>query len=256
MIRIEGITKRFGDREVVKGVTASFERGCVNLIIGKSGAGKSVLLKCIVGLVRPTLGSVYYGTSNFTQATREAQRAIRRKMGMLFQGSALFDAKNVEQNVCFPLDVLTSMGKKEKKKRVDSCLERVGLPDVHSKMPSELSGGMKKRVGIARAMVNKPSFLFFDEPNSGLDPENAARIDELIKEITKEEGTTTLMVSHDMNSVMNLGEHVIFIDAGEKKWEGSKGDILHTEVPALSRFLDSNSLLTLLRDERKSHEGK
>ena len=250
MIRIENITKAFAAKTVVRGVSASFAQGEVNLIIGKSGTGKSVLLKCIVGLLGPEVGSVYYGGDDFTALSRRKQRHIRRKMGMLFQGVALFDSKSVAENVCFPLDILTTMSQKEKRERVQFCLQRVGLPDVHEKMPSELSGGMKKRVGIARAIVNRPDYLFFDEPNSGLDPENAARIDELIKEITKEYHTTTLMVTHDMNSVMSVGEKIVFIDEGEKKWEGDKTNILHTDVPALSQFLAANSLLTLFRGEK------
>lgn len=256
MISIVGLTKRFQGRLVISDISASFNKGDVNLIIGKSGAGKSVLLKCIVGLLAPDAGRVYYGTDDFTRSSRDKQRDIRRRMGMLFQGVALFDSKNVTENVRFPLDVLTTMGKKEKIARVRFCLERVGLPDVHQKMPSALSGGMKKRVGIARAIVNKPSFLFFDEPNSGLDPENAARIDELIREITKEYGTTTLMVTHDMNSVMSVGEKIIFIAEEEKKWEGGKEAILHTNVPALNRFVSSNSLLRLLKDEKARHRAQ
>ena len=202
MIKIKNISKAFGDKPVIKGITGTFEKGKANLIIGASGTGKSVLLKCIVGLIHPDTGIIFYDFRNFTEADKEMTAEIRREIGMLFQGGALFDSKNVEQNVMFPLDILTTMPLDEKLDRVNFCLKRVGLENVNSKMPSEISGGMKKRVGIARAIVNNPQYLFCDEPNSGLDPQTSIVIDELILEITKEFDTTTIVVTHDMNSVM------------------------------------------------------
>jgi phospholipid/cholesterol/gamma-HCH transport system ATP-binding protein len=206
MIKIKDISKSFSDKQVLAGISGEFEKGKTNLIIGSSGTGKSVLLKCIVGLIQPDTGSVYFDLRNFTEADKEMKSDIRREIGMLFQGGALFDSKNVQENVMFPLDILTKMSPAEKIERVNFCLKRVGLEGVNKKMPSEISGGMKKRVGIARAIVNNPNYLFCDEPNSGLDPQTSILIDELIMEITHEFDITTVVVTHDMNSVLGIGE--------------------------------------------------
>lgn len=247
MIEIQDIKKSFNDKEVLKGVSATFDNGKCNLIIGSSGTGKSVLLKNIVGLIKPDSGKILYNNRDFTSGDKKDQTEIRREIGMLFQGSALFDSKNVEQNVMFPLDVLTEMSKEEKIERVNFCLERVGLANVNSKMPSEISGGMKKRVGIARAIVNKPNYLFCDEPNSGLDPQTSMVIDELINEITDEYGITTVVVTHDMNSVIEIGEKVIFLYKGLKLWEGSNKDITHSGVKELDDFVFANRMMKEFR---------
>ncbi|MFZ9981733.1 MAG: ABC transporter ATP-binding protein [Cyclobacteriaceae bacterium] len=247
MITLKNISKSFLDKEVLKNVSGVFQKGKSNLIIGASGTGKSVLLKCIVGLEHPNSGEVFFDERNFSQADKEMKAEIRREIGMLFQGGALFDSKTVEQNVMFPLDVLTQMPKDEKLDRVNFCLKRVGLEKVNKKMPSEISGGMKKRVGIARAIVNQPNYLFCDEPNSGLDPQTAVRIDDLILEITQEFNTTTVVVTHDMNSVMGIGEQILFIFKGQKLWEGSKETIMNSGVPELDDFVFSNKIMRSLR---------
>lgn len=243
MIVIENINKSFGGKEIIKGISGEFKKGHTNLIIGASGTGKSVLLKCIVGLVQPDSGEVYFDNREFCHANRDAKIEIRREIGMLFQGGALFDSKTVEENVKFPLDQLSKMSEPEKLDRVNFCLERVGLAGSNSKMPSELSGGMKKRVGIARAIVNSSKYLFCDEPNSGLDPQTSILIDELIKEITEEYTITTIVVTHDMNSVIEIGDHILFIYQGAKYWEGTKEEILETEVKELQDFMFANNLV-------------
>ena len=214
MIEVQNIHKTFGENHVLKGISAEFKPGQVNMIIGSSGTGKSVLLKCIVGLVQPDEGAVLYDNRDFVHASRNQKIEVRREIGMLFQGAALFDSKNVEDNVRFPLDVLTDQSPDEKHDRVNEVLKRVGLVDVNKLMPSELSGGMKKRVGIARALVNNSKYLFCDEPNSGLDPQTSILIDNLIKEITYEYGITTVVVSHDMNSIMEIGDYIMFMFEG------------------------------------------
>lgn len=247
MIKIQNLSKSFAGKDILKDVSGVFQKGKSNLIIGASGTGKSVLLKCIVGLEHPEKGVVYFDNRNFSDAEKEVKAEIRREIGMLFQGGALFDSKNVEQNVMFPLDVLTRMPKDEKLDRVNFCLKRVGLENVNKKMPSEISGGMKKRVGIARAIVNQPNYLFCDEPNSGLDPQTAVRIDDLILEITQEYNTTTVVVTHDMNSVIGIGETIMFIYKGQKLWEGNKDNILNSGVPELDDFVFSNKIMRNLR---------
>jgi phospholipid/cholesterol/gamma-HCH transport system ATP-binding protein len=249
MIRIENVSKSFDDRPVLKGVSGTFEKGKPNLIIGASGTGKSVLLKCIVGLVKPDAGNVFYDERDFYESDRNTKIEIRREIGMLFQGGALFDSKNVEENIRFPLDVLTSMGRDEKQERVNFCLKRVGLENVNKKMPSEISGGMKKRVGIARAIVNNPNYLFCDEPNSGLDPQTSVLIDELIDDISEEFNMTTVVVTHDMNSVMGIGEKILFIYKGLKLWEGTKNDITHSGVKELDDFIFANKVMNSLREK-------
>jgi len=248
MIEIQNITKSFDGKLVIKGIDGVFERGKTNMIIGASGTGKSVLLKCMVGLLNPDQGNVFFTQRNFTEANRTLKTEIRREIGMLFQGGALFDSKNVQENVKFPLDLLTKMEESEKLDRVNFVLSRVGLENVNNKMPSELSGGMKKRVGIARAIVNNSRYLFCDEPNSGLDPQTAILIDNLIQEITQEFNITTIVVSHDMNSVMEIGEHVMFIFEGAKVWEGTNQDITKSDVKELNDFLFANALLRTVKD--------
>ena len=247
MIQVQNIWKSFQEKEVLTGISAEFEKGKTNLIIGASGTGKSVLLKCLVGLIHPDQGNVLFDGRDFTHADKNLQTEIRREIGMLFQGSALFDSKNVEQNVMFPLDILTRQTREEKLDRVNFCLQRVGLENVNRKMPSEISGGMKKRVGIARAIVNRPNYLFCDEPNSGLDPQTSITIDDLIHEITSEYQITTVVVTHDMNSVMEIGEKVIFLHRGQKLWEGNNQDITKSDVQELNDFVFANRMMKLVR---------
>jgi len=248
MIKIRDISKSFGDKMVLDGIDAEFEQGKTNLIIGSSGTGKSVLLKCIVGLINPDKGDVYYDLRNFTEADKEVKSEIRREIGMLFQGGALFDSKNVEQNVMFPLEVLTKTPLDEMRDRANDCLKRVGLENVNKKAVSEISGGMKKRVGIARAIVNNPNYLFCDEPNSGLDPQTSILIDELIAEITHELNITTVVVTHDMNSVIGIGENIIFLYKGHKLWEGNNADITNSGVSQLDDFVFANKVMSKMRN--------
>jgi phospholipid/cholesterol/gamma-HCH transport system ATP-binding protein len=223
--------------------------GQSNLIIGSSGTGKTVLLKCIVGLLSPDEGSVFFDGRDFHNSGRSEIQDIRREIGMLFQGGALFDSKNVEQNVGFPLDMLTKMPRDEKLDRINFVLNRLGLANSNKKMPSELSGGMKKRVGLARAIVNNSKYLFCDEPNSGLDPQTAIVIDHLIQEITEEFNITTVVVTHDMNSVMEIGDYVMFMHKGQMLWEGPNTDILDADVRELQEFVYSNKLMMALREQ-------
>ena len=249
MIEVRNISKSFGDKVILTDVSGVFEKGKPNLIIGASGTGKSVLLKCIVGLVRPDTGTVTYDGRNFFEGDRNTKTEIRREIGMLFQGGALFDSKNVEENVMFPLNILTDMPHGERLDRVNFCLKRVGLENANKKMPSELSGGMKKRVGIARAIVNNPNYLFCDEPNSGLDPQTSIVIDELIQDISEDYNMTTIVVTHDMNSVMGIGEKILFIYKGMKLWEGNKNDITHSHVQELDDFVFANKVMNALREK-------
>ena len=209
------------------------------MVIGGSGTGKSVLLKCMIGILKPEAGQVLYDGRDFLQADQDTVKAIRREMGVLFQGGALFDSKTVLENVRFPLDTLTSQTVEEKNARAMLCLQRVGLEAAANQMPSDISGGMKKRVGIARAIVMNPKYLYCDEPNSGLDPLTAVKIDLLIQEITKEFNITTIVISHDMNSVMRMGEYIIFLKDGKKVWEGSNQKLLTNDVPSLQEFLST-----------------
>ncbi len=247
MIKIKEISKSFGEKMVLEAISSEFDKGKTNLIIGSSGTGKSVLLKCIVGLIHPDEGRVYYDLRNFTEADKEVKSEIRREIGMLFQGGALFDSKNVEQNIMFPLDILTKMPLDEKLDRVNDCLKRVGLENVNKKSISEISGGMKKRVGIARAIVNSPNYLFCDEPNSGLDPQTSILIDELISEITHEFDITTIVVTHDMNSVLGIGEKIMFLYKGHNLWEGNHADITQSGVAELDEFVFANKVMSTLR---------
>jgi phospholipid/cholesterol/gamma-HCH transport system ATP-binding protein len=247
MIEIQHISKSFGDKRILKDISGVFQKGKPNLIIGASGTGKSVLLKCIVELVKPDVGDVFFDKRNFTDADRYVKTEIRREIGMLFQGGALFDSKTVEENVRFPLDMLAIMPADEKTDRVNLVLNRVGLKGANKKMPSELSGGMRKRVGIARAIVNNPKYLFCDEPNSGLDPQTSILIDELIHVLTTDYDTTTIVVTHDMNSVMGIGDNVMFLYQGEKLWEGTKDDITHSSVKELDDFVFANKVMNSMR---------
>lgn len=249
MIEIKNISKYFNETQVLFNINGKFLPGQANLIIGSSGTGKTVLLKCIVGLLTPDEGSVFFDGRDFHNSGRSEIQDIRRKIGMLFQGGALFDSKNVEQNVGFPLDMLTKMPRDEKLDRINFVLNRLGLANSNKKMPSELSGGMKKRVGLARAIVNNSKYLFCDEPNSGLDPQTAIVIDHLIQEITEEFNITTVVVTHDMNSVMEIGDYVMFMHKGRMLWEGPNSDILDADVRELQEFVYSNKLMMALREQ-------
>jgi phospholipid/cholesterol/gamma-HCH transport system ATP-binding protein len=251
MIRAEHITKSFAGREVIRDISAVFEPGQTNLIIGRSGSGKTVFLKCLVGLLEVDEGKVFYNDVLFTGLDFKARKEIRKEMGMLFQGAALFDSMTVEENVRFPLDMFTDMSREEKSDRVNFCLERVNIVNSNHLSPAELSGGMRKRVAIARAIVLKPRFLFCDEPNSGLDPKTSIVIDELIREITVELNMTTIVNTHDMNSVMENGEKIIFIEEGEKCWEGNKDEILKSDCRLLNDFVFANALAKQLKESSK-----
>lgn len=243
MIQFNDITKAFDGRTVLAGVSGTFQPSDTSLVIGGSGTGKSVLLKCLIGLIKPDNGKVLYNGRDFWNSDEETRKDIRREMGVLFQGGALFDSKTVLENVRFPLDMLTQMSEDEKLDRANTCLTRVGLEHAVNRMPSEISGGMKKRVGIARAIVMNPKYLFCDEPNSGLDPLTSIKIDELIKEITNEFNITTVVITHDMNSVMEIGEKIMFLYKGHKLWEGDSATITRSSVPELNEFIFANKLL-------------
>jgi len=247
MIEIKDIHKTFGENEVLKGISAKFKPGKNNLIIGGSGSGKTTLLKCIVGLHEPTKGEVLFNGENFTDMNFEQRVPIRTHIGMLFQNSALFDSMTVEENIIFPLNLFTQMPRSEKLDRANFCLKRVNLEGKNKLYPSELSGGMKKRVGIARAISMQPKYLFVDEPNSGLDPKTSILIDDLINELTEEYNITTVIVTHDMNSVMGIGEYIIFLHNGEKWWEGSNHEIAHTDNKELNDFVFASKFMRAAR---------
>jgi phospholipid/cholesterol/gamma-HCH transport system ATP-binding protein len=251
MIRVKNLYKAFNGKNVLDDITVSFETGKTNLIIGRSGSGKTVLLKSIVGLLEINSGEVWYEDVLFNKLDFKDKKVIRSEMGMLFQGSALFDSLTVEQNVRFPLDMFTEMTPEEKIERVNFCLNRVDIINANQLFPSELSGGMKKRVAIARAIALNPKYLFCDEPNSGLDPITAILIDALIKELTEEYSMTTIVNTHDMNSVMEIGEKIIFIRDGVKCWEGNKNEILNSDCETLNDFVFANSLAKKLRNTSK-----
>ena len=253
MVRIENIHKSFEDTEVLKGISLQFEKGKTNLIIGRSGAGKTVLLKTLVGLILPTTGTVWYGDINFTQLDKKSLREVRMNIGMLFQGSALFDSMNVEENIRFPMDMFTKMTPGEKRKRVDYCLEVVGLEGINDKYPSEISGGMQKRVGIARAIVLDPEYLFCDEPNSGLDPKTSLVVDELLLDITRNNNTTTIINTHDMNSVMGIGENIALVHQGRVAWQGNKDQIIESENELLQSFIFASPFLKDLKEKAYGH---
>lgn len=247
MIEIKNISKAFNGKVVLEDVSGVFKKGETSLVIGASGTGKSVLLKCMLDLVTPETGQVFFDGREFLGMEEYGRKDIRREMGVLFQGGALFDSKTVSQNIKFPLDMLTNWGEKEKIDRVDFCLQKVGLEGTGQSMPSEISGGMKKRVGIARAIVMNPKYLFCDEPNSGLDPLTAIKIDELIKEITDEFNITTVVITHDMNSVLSIGDKIMFLYKGKKIWEGDNQSIFTAQIKELDEFVFSNQALKKLR---------
>ena len=248
MIAVENIFKSFGGETVLSDVSVTFEKGKTNLIIGRSGSGKTVLMKSIVGLHDVDSGAIYFDGRDFVHMSFKEKQDLRKEMGMLFQGSALFDSLTVEENVIFPLQMFSDMSMEEKIERVNFCLNRVSLENVNQLFPAELSGGMKKRVAIARAIVQNPKYLFCDEPNSGLDPKTAIVIDDLISEITHEYDITTIVNTHDMNSVMEIGEKVVFIHEGFKCWEGTRDDVLNSNDKHLNNFVFASNLDKKIRD--------
>tara|TARA_R100001369_G_scaffold11429_1_gene24896 strand:- start:22245 stop:23009 length:765 start_codon:yes stop_codon:yes gene_type:complete len=252
MIEIKNLHKGFDGEEILKGIDFVFETGQTNLIIGQSGSGKSVLLKCMLGLFKPEEGTIEYDGKAYSTFTDEEQRDLRKEVGMLFQGGALFDSMTVEENVMFPLRMFTKQRKRELKSRVSEVLERVNLDGSENKYPSEISGGMQKRVAIARAVVNKPKYLFCDEPNSGLDPTTATVIDNLIQEITRENNMTTVIITHDMNSVLEIGENIAFLKDGVLAWKGDKEQIFKTDDKTVTDFVYSSNLFKKVRDAQLS----
>src|SRR5687767_13090246 len=250
MIEVKNIKKSFADKVVIEDVSATMKAGQCNLIIGTSGSGKTVLMKCMVGLFEPDEGEVLYSGESFTKMNRNEKTEIRKQIGMLFQGSALFDSLTVQENVMFPLNMFTHWPLKKKLERINEVLDRVNLKDTNKKFPAELSGGMKKRVGIARAIVLNPRYLFCDEPNSGLDPQTSLVIDRLIQEITKEYNITTVVNTHDMNSVMEIGDHIIYMHKGLKEWEGTKKEIIFSKNELLNEFIFASEFLKDAKDMR------
>ena len=247
MIEVKNLHKSFGEAHILKGISTTFEKGKTNLIIGQSGSGKTVFLKCLLGLFEYEKGTIAYEGRVMSELTPNEKRDLRAQIGMVFQGSALFDSMTIAENVMFPLRMFTKQSKSEMEDRVDFVLKRVNLPNAHGKMPSEASGGMQKRVAIARAIVNNPKYLFCDEPNSGLDPKTAIVIDNLIQEITDEYQITTVINSHDMNSVMEIGEKIVFLKDGLKAWEGSKDNIFKTDNEVVTNFVYSSNLFKKVR---------
>lgn len=248
MIEINHLYKSFGDKEVLKDISATFENGKTNLIIGQSGSGKTVLVKNLVGLLDPTSGEVLYDGRNFVLMDKNEKVAMRREMGMIFQSAALFDSLNVLENVMFPLDMFSSMNYRERMKRAQECLARVNLIDAEKKFPDEISGGMQKRVAIARAIALNPKYLFCDEPNSGLDPKTSLVIDELLHGITHEFNITTIINTHDMNSVMGIGDSILYIYQGHKEWEGTKNDVFTATNDRLNNFIFASDLLRKVKE--------
>ena len=248
MIEVKHLHKSFGDREVLKDINTVFEDGKTNLIIGRSGSGKTVLMNNLVGLLEPTSGQVLYDGRDFVKMTKKEKVMMRREMGMIFQSAALFDSLTVLENVMFPLDMFSSMNYNERKKRAMECLDRVKLRDAENKYPAEISGGMQKRVAIARAIVLNPKYLFCDEPNSGLDPKTSLVIDHLLSSITHELGITTIINTHDMNSVMGIGENILFIHKGEKEWQGESSQVMQSTNKRLTDFIFASDLLKNMRN--------
>jgi phospholipid/cholesterol/gamma-HCH transport system ATP-binding protein len=250
MIEVRNVYKSFEEKEVLKDISKVFEKGQTNLIIGRSGSGKTVLLKTIVGLYEVDNGTVLYDNRNFTTMNNKLRKKLRQEMGMVFQGGALFDSMTVEENVRFPLDMFSELSPVEKQKQVDFCLERVNISNANKLYPSEISGGMQKRVAIARAIVLNPKYLFCDEPNSGLDPETSMVIDALIHSITVDLDITTIINTHDMNSVMEIGDNILFISQGELCWEGNRKEILHSNNQKLQEFVFANKQYQKIRDDK------
>jgi phospholipid/cholesterol/gamma-HCH transport system ATP-binding protein len=249
LIEIKNISKSFAHQDVLKSVSFTFETGKTNLIIGESGSGKTTLIRTMVGLIEPDAGEVLFDKRSFYALNTDEQKDIRKEIGMLFQGGALFDSKTVEENVMFPLSMFTSLSESEKRDRANFCLQRVNLKNANQLYPSELSGGMKKRVAIARAIAVQPKYLFCDEPNSGLDPKTSIVIDNLIKEITEEYNITTIVITHDMNSVVEMGEKVLFIYKGEKWWEGNRQEILKTTNQEVEDFVYATQFMKTLKQK-------
>ena len=247
MIELRNISKSFNDQRVLKGVNASFDKGKVNYVIGRSGSGKSVMTKCTVGLLEPDSGQVLFDGRNFTAMSLKERKEIRKEIGMLFQGSALFDSMTVLENVMFPLKMFSDMSPEEMERRVKHCLRRVELDGAEDKLPSELSGGMQKRVGIARAISMNPKYLFCDEPNSGLDPQTAIVIDNLISDITEEYGMTTVVISHDMNSVIEASDTIHFLHLGEVAWSGDNSEMMNATSETLNEFIYASKLMQRMR---------
>lgn len=256
MIEVKDIHKSFGEKEVLKGVSFTMEAGKTNLIIGSSGSGKTVLMKCMIGLLQPDSGNIFYEGKDLIKMELADKKELRQQIGMLFQGSALFDSKTVMENVMFPLDMFTTRRFREKIRRVDEVLERVNLKDVNKKFPAEISGGMKKRVALARALVLNPKYLFCDEPNSGLDPQTSLVIDKLIKELTVEYNITTVINTHDMNTVMESGDHIVYMHQGKKQWEGSNKDIIYSKEQLLNDFIFASDFLRDAKEMRMQEENK
>jgi phospholipid/cholesterol/gamma-HCH transport system ATP-binding protein len=247
MIEVKNISKKFGERTVIKDFSFTAEKGKTNLIIGESGSGKSVTIKCMVGLLEADTGEILYDGRNFTAMNLQQKKQVRKEIGMLFQGSALFDSMTVEENVIFPLRMFTNMREDEMRERANFCLSRVNINNANKLFPAEISGGMKKRVAIARAISVQPKYLFCDEPNSGLDPRTSLLIDDLIKEITDEYQITTVVITHDMNSVMEIGDKIAFIFKGEKAWEGTNKEILDTDNERVVDFVYAAKFMKALR---------
>jgi phospholipid/cholesterol/gamma-HCH transport system ATP-binding protein len=253
---VQGVNKSFGSKQVLSDINTRFEQGKVNLIIGQSGQGKSVLAKCIVGLHEADTGKILFDGRDFSSMNQSQRKEIRKEIGMLFQGSALFDSMTVEENVRFPLSMFTKMTKKEMKDRVDFCLDRVNLKNVNHLYPAECSGGMQKRIGIARAIAMNPRYLFCDEPNSGLDPKTAIIIDSLVKEITYEYNITTVVITHDMNSVIEIGDSVMFIHQGKNWWQGDRQSIITTENPEILGFVYASEFMKEIRASMQQNRKK
>ena len=248
MIEVQNLTKAFGDKTVLDNISVKFETGKTNLIIGQSGSGKTVLMKNLVGLLEPTSGKVLYDGRDFVQMSKKEKVMMRREMGMIFQSAALFDSLNVLENVMFPLDMFSNMNYRERVKRAQECLDRVNLIDAQQKYPGEISGGMQKRVAIARAIVMNPKYLFCDEPNSGLDPKTSLVIDELLSGITKDYNMTTIINTHDMNSVMGIGENICFIYQGHKEWQGNKDEVMTSTNEKLNDLVFASDLFRKVKE--------
>jgi phospholipid/cholesterol/gamma-HCH transport system ATP-binding protein len=251
MIEVKNVHKAFGDRMVLNDISFVFETGKTNLVIGESGSGKTTMLKIMVGLHTPDQGDVLYDGRSFTSSSEKEKQEVRKEIGMLFQGGALFDSLTLEQNVAFPLDMFTDMSKSEKEDRVNFCLKKVNLEGRNKLFPSELSGGMKKRAALARAISNEPKYLFCDEPNSGLDPRTSLVIDALIKQVTEDLGMTTVVITHDMNSVMEIGENIMFLYKGNMWWQGSKKEILTTDNQEILDFVYASEFLKQLKPRKQ-----
>lgn len=256
MIEVKNVQKSFGDKKVLQDVSFVMEAGKTNLIIGTSGSGKTVLMKCMIGLFQPDAGQILYEGRDIILIDEKEKKEIRQQIGMLFQGSALFDSKTVQDNVMFPLDMFTNQRYRDKMKRVQEVLDRVNLKDANKKFPAEISGGMKKRVALARALVLNPKYLFCDEPNSGLDPQTSMVIDQLISELTKEYNITTVINTHDMNTVMESGDHIVYMHQGKKQWEGSNKDIIFSKEKLLNDFIFASEFLRDAKEKRMEEMEK